>query len=407
MSIEDRFLRYVSYDTQSDPMSQSSPSSAKQLLLADQLKKELEEIGLSDVRRNEFGIVYGTLPATSEDHEEYPAIGLIAHMDTAQEISGKDVHPRIIRHWNGRQIRLNDEYTMDPHEFPELERAMGKDIVVTDGTTLLGADDKAGIAIIMQTLEDMAKDSHPHGKVMVAFTPDEEIGRGTENFDLNHFNVDYAYTIDGGVIDEVAYETFNAAEAVVHIQGKSIHPGSAKNLMINAAQVACQFAMMMPLDQTPATTEGKEGYIHLVKMDGNCNHATLDYIIRDFDGWSFQRRKELLKDAVRMINTRYGEICTIDMQDQYQNMFTYIKEDLRSVDHAYAALHAEGIEAKSSPVRGGTDGAMLSARGLMTPNLGTGGGNCHGRFEFAALDDMEKMVSVLRRILGGESGLRN
>lgn len=397
MSIEDKFLRYVGYDTQSDLESPAFPSTEKQLVLADQLKKELEEMGLKDVVRNEYGIVYATLPQKGEG--ALPSTGLIAHMDTAQELSGKNVHPRIIRHWNGRRIQLNDEFYMDSHEFPELERAIGKDIVVTDGTTLLGADDKAGIAIIMETLEEIMKNGRDHGKIMVAFTPDEEIGRGTENFDLAYFDVDYAYTIDGGDIAEVAYETFNAASAQVSIQGKSIHPGSAKHLMINAVQVGCQFAMMMPMDQTPATTEGKEGYIHLVNMEGDCDHAVMHYIIRDFDHWEFMRRKELMKDAVKMLNTQYGQIVSLDIQDQYENMYTYIKDDMRAVDRAYAALQKVGIEAKSTPVRGGTDGATLSAKGLMTPNLGTGGGNCHGRYEFAALDDMHTMVHVLRTIL--------
>lgn len=399
MSIEDKFLRYVSCDTQSNPNSSTSPSTAKQLVLADILKSELEAMGLEDVRRTEEGIVYATLPATgSADGKKYSSIGLIAHMDTAQEITGKDVKPRIIRHWNGRKIQLNDEYSMSPNDFPQLNRVIGDDIVVTDGTTLLGADDKAGVAIIMQTVEEL-KNEHPeHGKIMVAFTPDEEIGRGTENFDLEYFDVDFAYTIDGGDIEEVDYETFNAAQATVTIHGKSIHPGASKHLMINAAQIAAQFAMLMPQDQTPATTEGREGFIHLLGLEGKCEYARLVYIIRDFDSWEFTRRKELMKDAVKLINTQYGNVASIEIEDQYENMFNYIQKDLQAVDRAYAGLHKLGIHGKSNPVRGGTDGSMLSAKGLITPNLGTGGGNCHGRFEFASLDEMKTMVRILKEI---------
>lgn len=287
---------------------------------------------------------------------------------------------------------------MSPQTMPELENVIGDDIIVTDGTTLLGNDDKGGIAIIMQFAEELLKNPTEHGEIRIAFTPDEEIGRGVENFDLDKFPCDYAYTVDGEPIENIDYETFNAAQAAVNFKGRSIHPGSAKNQMLNAAQIACQYAMLLPAEQTPSHTEGREGFFHLLNMEGECEQARLTYLIRDHDLEKFNERKAFLQSAADLINAQYGPVCTVDVRDQYLNMVEYMNGDFRSVDRARAALEACGITPVSVPVRGGTDGAMLTVRGLITPNLGTGGGNCHGRFEFASITKMDRMVDVLHHI---------
>lgn len=397
MSASEKFLKYVSFDTQSDEASPSTPSTPKQMVLLKELARELEQMGMQNVECNEYGVVYATLPANTD--EPMDAIGFIAHVDTAEEITGKDVKPWIIEKYDGKTIVLNDQYSMDPKAFPDLKKVIGDDLIVTDGTTLLGADDKAGIAIIMQALEEIIASGKLHGKIMAAFTCDEEIGRGADHFDLNKFDVDYAYTIDGEAIDTVDYETFNAAKAVVEIKGKAIHPGNAKDKMINAAAVAVEFASLMPAWMVPEHTEGREGYIHLLEIEGLCEHARLRYIIRDHDMNLFEKKKEIMKDAANTINLRYPGVCTLEITDQYKNMKEYMHGDYRSVKRAFEALEKEGIHADSQPVRGGTDGAVITEMGLNTPNLGTGGGNCHGRFEFVSIDKMNTMVRVLCRLV--------
>lgn len=396
MKAADRFLKYVTYNTQSDPESKSAPSTAKQLILAEELKKELENLGMENVILTEHGVVYATLPATDESK---PAVGFISHMDTAGELSGKDVHPRIIQDWDGETIVLNDEYSMAPEDFPELRSVIGDSIIVTDGTTLLGNDDKAGIAIIIQALDELIHSELPHGKVMVSFTPDEEIGRGVENFDLDEFKVDFAYTVDGGLVNEIDYETFNAAQAELVIHGKSIHPGSAKNQMVNAAEIGCRFAAAMPEWMTPEHTSGREGFIHLISIEGECEKARLIFIIRDHDKKLFEEKKELIRKTVDAFGVLYPGRIELKISDQYENMKNYADADLATVHKAERAIDAEGLKPQSAPVRGGTDGAVLSARGLFCPNLGTGGGNCHGRYEFASIDKMDQMVRILKNIV--------
>lgn len=395
MKAHDRFLKYVTYDTQSDAESTSAPSTPKQLILADELKKELEEIGLQNVIRTPQGIVYATLPATDES---MPSIGFISHMDTASELSGKNVKPRVIENWDGSTIVLNDEYSMNPEDFPQLKTVIGDSIIVTDGTTLLGNDDKAGIAIIMQTLDELKNSNQPHGKIMAAFTPDEEVGRGVENFDLSEFPVDFAYTVDGAEVNGVDYETFNAAQAEVIIHGKSIHPGSAKDQMINAAEIACRFAAAMPEYMTAEHTEGREGFIHLISVSGECEKSRLIFIIRDHNRTLFEKKKEWMRKVCSAYEVLYPGRIELNIHDQYENMRNYADEDLSTVKKAYRAVEKEGLIPVSLPVRGGTDGAVLSARGLFCPNLGTGGGNCHGRFEFASCDKMDQMVRILKNI---------
>lgn len=397
MRAASKFLKYVTFDTQSDPDSSSSPSTAKQLVLARELEQELKAIGVEDVQLDEYGIVYGHLSARGK--EDAPAIGLVAHMDTAGEMSGKDVHPRIVKNYQGEPIELSEAYTMKLEDFPALEAVVGDDLIVTDGSTLLGADDKAGIAIIMQATEELIDSGKDHGEIFIAFTPDEEIGRGVENFDLSRFGADFAYTIDGGDVREINYETFNAAHATVRFEGRSIHPGTAKNKMINAAAAAVEFAALLPAWQRPEFTESREGFFHLVSMSGECIQAVLEYIIRDHDSEAFAHKKEVLEQSARLINTRYPGCCQVEIHDEYSNMKDYMNGDFRSVDLALKALKKEGIEAVPTPVRGGTDGAMLTRKGLVTPNLGSGGGNYHGRYEFASIQKMNKMVDVVRHIL--------
>lgn len=396
MNAEDRFLKYVRFDTQSDPESSSAPSSAKQLRLAEELRKELEELGLEDVILSSGGVVYGTLPANTD--KKIPSLGLIAHMDTAGELTGANVSPRVIPEWDGSEIVLNEEYSMNPEDFPELRSVIGDSIIVTDGTTLLGNDDKAGIAIIMQAVAELAASDEPHGEVRVSFTPDEEIGRGVENFDLSLFPVDYAYTVDGGAVDEVDYETFNAAQAVITVEGKSIHPGSAKDQMVNAVRTAALIYAQLPQDMVPEHTSGREGFIHLISLEGTVESARMILIIRDHDAERFEQKKKLVASVADTWNILLPGRIRVEIQDQYRNMKDYADEDLKAVKKAARALKEEGFEANSHPVRGGTDGAVLSARGLFTPNLGTGGGNCHGRYEFASIDKMRDMVRILKRM---------
>lgn len=397
MSAADRFLKYITYDTQSDENSQTVPSTLRQLKLAEALKEELKEMGIENADVDENGIVYAEIAANTDAPRD--AIGLIAHMDTASELSGKDVRARIIENYDGGRIDLNDEYSMDPERFPELKEVIGDSIIVTDGTTLLGNDDKAGIAIIMETIDRILKENPAHGRILIAFTPDEEIGMGVAHFDLERFNPDYAYTVDGETADSVDYETFNAAMAFVRFTGRAIHPGSAKNQMINAAALACRYAELLPESMRPEHTEGREGFLHLLSMEGECEQARLQYLIRDHDKAQFEAKKKLMLAAADWMNAQHPDCCHVEIKDQYENMKDYMHGDFRSVKRAEKALRACGIEPVSHAVRGGTDGAMLTQRGLNTPNLGTGGGNCHGRYEFASIDKMNQMVDVLCHIL--------
>lgn len=394
MSLPQKFLNYVSFDTQSDPASQSVPSTLKQLDLAQELEKECARLGVEELESRD-GIIYFRLPGTAPQRDP---IGFLAHMDTALEISGKDVHPRIIENYDGGTIRLNEEFQMSPEQFPSLNKVIGDDLIVTDGTTLLGADDKAGVAIIMETIERLKQSDLLYPDIYFAFTSDEEIGRGVDHFDSSQFPVAYAYTVDGADIQDVDYEMFNAASAVVKFQGVSIHPGDAKDKMINASQIAMEFHARLDPQAVPEKTSGREGFIHLVNMEGNVDHARLEYIIRDHDAAKFEAKKEEMLQAAKAINEKHPDCVHIELHDQYKNMLQYLLKDMRSVDRACAAMQKLGMEPVSTPIRGGTDGGMLSERGILTPNLGTGSFNHHGRYEFASIQKMEKMVELLTKI---------
>jgi tripeptide aminopeptidase len=397
MKIENRFLKYISFDTQSDPYSTTSPSTSKQRDFAEFLVEEMKILGLTDVRLDEYGIVYGTIP--SNNHHQGDVIGLIAHMDTSPDASGQNIHPQIIRNYDGQCITLNKEKEiyLDPQEFPELNQVIGDDIITTDGTTLLGADDKAGITIIMSLAEYFYK--HPeflHNDIKIAFTPDEEVGRGTEHFDIDYFQADYAYTIDGGAINELSYENFNAYQVIVHINGKSIHPGTAKNKMINASNVAMEFNRLLPAQRKPEYTENREGFHHLTHMEGTCEKAKLEYIVRDHD---FSELKTQVNDFKRIqayLNSFYGkELIQVDVQEQYLNMKDIIEAQPYIIEQVKEAMLKVGIHPMITPIRGGTDGAKLSYLGLPCPNLGTGGFNYHGPYEFVSIPMMKKGVELL------------
>ena len=395
MNIVDKFTRYVKFDTQSDEISSLTPSTLKQLELGRQLVKECEEIGFDDVKMNKYGIVYATVNATAPG---YDSIGFVAHMDTATEISGKDVNPRIIHKYDGSTIELNDRYSMSPKAFPHLNKVIGDDLIVTDGNTLLGADDKAGIAIIMQAMDELIHSDTKHGKIRVAFTCDEEVGRGTDHFNVKEFGVDYAYTVDGGAIDQVSYENFNAARAKVVINGTSIHPGDAKGKMVNASTLASEFVLSMPKEETPECTEGYEGFYHLIDMKSSVDKAKLVYIIRDHSKEKFIQRKQFMIENVQKFNDVYGSRFNVVIMDEYPNMANYI-HDMTVVEKELKAIENVGITPGSKPVRGGTDGARLTELGLICPNLGTGSYNHHGRYEFASVQKMEKMVEIVKNIV--------
>lgn len=401
MNIQDRFLKYVSFDTQSDSRSSSTPSSMKQLELAKYLAKEMETVGIENITLNESGIVYGMIPSNN-DHIG-PVIGFIAHMDTSPDASGANIQPQIIHDYQGNTIVLNQDksLTLDPHDFPELLNVIHHDLITTNGTTLLGADDKAGIAIIMQMAEYLH--THPefeHNDIKIAFTPDEEVGRGTENFDVDFFHADYAYTIDGGSIDEVEYENFNAFSAVVEITGKSIHPGSAKNAMINSIRISQEFDAMLPVHARPESTEGYEGFNHLHDIHGSCEKTTMEYIIRNHDLDMAKKQCQDFLNIADFLNQKYGyPMVKVDIQQSYLNMKEHILDHMYIVDNAMKALQACGVEPRSVPIRGGTDGANLTYMGLPCPNLGTGGFNYHGPFEYVSLTMMNKQVEVLLKII--------
>lgn len=402
----DRFLTYVKIDTQSDEDSGQHPSTEKQFVLAEKLYEELKAMGASDVRLDRtYCYVYAKIPSNmaGEGCDKVPAIGFIAHMDTSPEVTDTDVKPRVIRDYDGKDILLNEEKNiiLSPQEYPYLNTCTGRTLIVTDGTTLLGADDKAGVAEIMSAAEYLL--AHPeikHGDICIGFTPDEEIGSGVDFFDIKGFGADYAYTVDGGGEGEIEFENFNAASALVEITGKSIHPGSAKGIMKNACLIASEFAGLLPAEQTPAHTEGYEGFYHLCAMEGSIEHAKLEYIIRDHDMNLFEEKKAFMEKAAAFINSRYGEgTVKLTLKDSYYNMKEKILPVYHLIETAVAAMEEEGVEPKIVPIRGGTDGARLSYEGLPCPNLYTGGQNYHGRFEYACLETMESMVRVIINII--------
>lgn len=399
MSVKDRFLDYVRYDTQSDETTGTMPSTAKQKILAQRLVDDMQAIGIADAHMDEHGYVYGTIPANCEKKN---TIGFIAHMDTSPDFSGENVKPRIIENYNGKDIVLNEDLGIvtTVKDFPALERRVGKTLIVTDGTTLLGADDKAGVAEILQAAEDILKNDLPHGTVKIAFTPDEEIGAGPNEFDVEGFGCDFAYTVDGGELGGMEYENFNGASAKVVVKGRSVHPGSAKDKMINASRVAMEFAALLPVREVPENTEGYEGFAHLLGMQGEIEHAELHYIIRDHNKAPFEARKEKFRLAAEFINRKYGrDLVTVEIKDTYYNMKEMILPHPEILETAKAAMRQNGVEPVISPIRGGTDGARLSFMGLPCPNLCTGGENAHGKHEFAVLEDMEAIVEIIKTII--------
>ena len=392
-TVSQRFLRYVSFDTQSDPESPTCPSTEKQKVLGAELVAEMKAMGISDAFMDEHGYVYGTVPGD----ESLPVIGLIAHMDTAPGCSGADIKPRIVD-YKGGDIVLNEELglAMTETDFPSLKNHYGKHLIVTDGTTLLGADDKAGVAEIMTAMERIITSGVGHATVKIGFTPDEEIGRGADKFDVKGFGADYAYTSDGGAIGGIEYENFNAASVNAVFHGRNIHPGSAKDKMVNAQLLALEFASMMPAAQRPEHTEGYEGFIHLHNMEGDVEQAKMHFIIRDHDMEKYQAKKALMESAAAYIKAKYGEnAMELTISDSYFNMKQCIEPCMYVVERAMQAMAAVGMKPESLPIRGGTDGARLSYEGLPCPNLCTGGENFHGRFEMIPIEDMEKCVDML------------
>lgn len=401
MEIKERFLNYVSFDTQSDSYSHTVPSTSKQLKLGNYLVEELKSLGIENAKIDEFGVVYGTIP--SNNNHQGDVIGFIAHMDTSPDASGKDIHPQIIKDYQGQKITLNEDKKLylDPEQYPQLLHLIHHDLITTDGTTLLGADDKAGIAIIMQMVEYLH--THPefkHNDIQIAFTPDEEIGCGSNHFDVKYFNADYAYTIDGGDIHIVEYENFNAFSAKVNIHGRSIHPGSAKNKMINSTRVAYEFDSLLPVHMRPESTEGYEGFNHLHAIQGTCEETTMDYIIRNHDLQQAKKQCQEFIDIAEFLNKKYGyQIIEVTITESYLNMKEALKNHMFIVEQALAAIKENGLDAYCSPIRGGTDGARLTFMGLPCPNLGTGGFNYHGPYEYCSLTMMEKQVEILLHIL--------
>jgi len=399
--VVERFLRYVKYDTQSDDKSNDIPSTKKQLDFAQELGNELREIGLEGVSVDENGYVMATLPGNT--NKKVPVIGFIAHLDTSPDMPGKDVNPKIIENYQGENIILNEEkeIILSPEEFPELKDYIGKDLITTDGTTLLGADNKAGIAEIITAVEYLINNpGHSHGDIKIGFTPDEEIGRGADHFDIAKFGADFAYTIDGGPLGELEYENFNAAAARITINGVSVHPGTAKNKMKNSLLLASKLINSLPEKETPAHTEGYEGFYHLVNLEGNVERTKLYYIIRDFDKVNFIKRKTIMEEIVQKMNDLYGKgTVELKLKDQYYNMKEIIEEHQQVIELAYQAMEETGIRPRVVPIRGGTDGARLSYMGLPTPNLFTGGHNFHGKFEFIPTFAMEKAVEVILKII--------
>ena len=399
MDITERFLNYTQFDTQSSEESESVPSTPKQLIFAEYLKKELEHEGLHDVEMDEKGYIYATLPSNIK--EKVPTIGFISHYDTSPDCSGANIKTRIVNHYDGNDIVLSEGIVSSPKKFPELLLHVGEDLIVTDGHTLLGADDKAGIAEIVQAMCYLR--DHPevkHGKIRVAFNPDEEIGMGAHHFDVEKFGCEWAYTMDGGDVGELEFENFNAASTKITIKGVSVHPGYAKGKMVNANRLAAEFAAMLPADETPETTEGYQGFYHLIGMQTNTELAKLSYIIRDHDREKFEDRKRLVKQCADRMNEKYGEgTVSAEVSDQYYNMKEKIEPDaMHVIDLVLHAMQQVGVAPKVKPIRGGTDGAQLSFKGLPCPNIFAGGINFHGPYEFVPIQSMEKAMQVVVKI---------
>lgn len=400
MTVVDRFLQYVKFDTQSDELTNLTPSTPGQMIFAQHLEQELRAMGLEDISLDENGYLMATLPANT-DRKDVPTVGFIAHLDTSPDMSGRHVNPRIVEKYDGGVITLNAEsgIKLDPEEFPELRNYVGQDLIVTDGNTLLGADDKAGIAEIISAVAYLqAHPEIPHGKIRIAFNPDEEIGQGAHKFDVEKFAADWAYTMDGGEIGELEYENFNAAVAHVTFTGRNVHPGYAKHKMINSLRIATQFAIMLPRWETPEHTEGYEGFYHLVSIEGTVEKTTLTYIIRDHDRDRFERRKKEFEHLTRKINNEFPGVAHLEIKDQYYNMREKIEPVSHIIDIALQAMKDAGVTPHVVPIRGGTDGAQLSFKGLPCPNIFAGGLNFHGRYEFVPIPSMEKAVDVIVEI---------
>ncbi len=400
-NVVERFIKYVQYDTRSDEESNTVPTTKGQLVLAEVIADELKEIGLTDVILDEKGYIYATLPANIKS--EAPTFGFIAHLDTSPDMSGTKVNPQIVENYNGEDIILNKEKNiiLSPKDFPELKDYIGVTLITTDGTTLLGADDKAGVAEIITAMEYLIQHPElPHGTIKIGFTPDEEVGRGADYFDVKGFGAEFAYTVDGGPIGELEYENFNAAAAKIVINGRNVHPGTAKNKMVNSILIANQYISLLPENETPAHTDGYEGFYHLNNMSGDVEQTTLHYIIRDFDKILFEQRKEKMQRIAETLNEKYGEnTITIAMEDQYFNMKEKIEPVKYTVDTVAQAMEEVGVKPIIKPIRGGTDGARLSYMGLPTPNIFTGGHNYHGKYEYIPTFAMEKAVEVILKIV--------
>ena len=400
MTVIERFLKYVTFDTQSDESTGVTPSTPKQMVFAQYLKTELEELGLKDISLDENGYLFATLPS-NVDHE-VPVVGFIAHMDTSPDMSGENVKPRIVEKYDGKDIPLcaEENIILSPANFPELLDHVGEDLIVTDGHTLLGADDKAGIAEILTAMEYLIQ--HPeikHGDIRIGFNPDEEIGLGAHKFDVEKFGAKWAYTMDGGEVGELEFENFNAAAAKIRVKGRNVHPGYAKNKMINSLLVANEYASLLPADETPGTTEGYEGFYHLIGMEGEVENTVLSYIVRDHDREKFEARKQALLDYAAQLNEKYGEgTVTVELKDQYYNMRQQVEPLMHIIDIAFAAMQEAGVTPKVKAIRGGTDGAQLSFKGLPCPNIFAGGLNFHGRYEFVPVQSIEKAMNVVVKI---------
>lgn len=400
MRAYERLLNYVRIWTTSDEDSETVPSSDRQLDLAKILVEEMKAMGVMDARVDEKGYVYGSLKAT-EGMEDKPAIGFIAHMDTAPDFNGRDVKPQLIENYDGGDVCLGDSgRTLSVSDFPHLKELKGRTLITTDGTSLLGADDKAGIADIMTAIDEIIKENRPHGRLCIGFTPDEEVGKGADFFDVKGFGADFAYTVDGSKEGEIEYENFNASEAVFKVHGVNVHPGEAKNIMVNASLIAMEINKMLPDNETPRHTEGYEGFYHLTDMTGNVEHAELKYIVRDHDGKLFSDREERLRSIERLMNQKHGEgTVELEIRESYRNMKEKIEACMHLIENAKTAIKKEGIEPKVSPIRGGTDGARLSFMGLPCPNLGTGGYAFHGPFEHITVEGMDKAVNIIKNIV--------
>ena len=394
-----RFIKYVKIDTQSSEDESKTPSSEKQWDLANVLVEELKEMGLNDVNLDKNCIITASLPANTD--KDIPVVGFIAHMDTALDLTGTNVKPQVIENYDGKDIKLNDQYTLSPTQFPSLLNSIGHTLVTTSGDTLLGSDDKAGIVVIMGLLDYLlANKDVKHGTIKIAFTPDEEVGRGTENFDIKAFGADFAYTIDGSSVNEIEYECFNAASADVYFNGISIHPGSAKDIMINALHLAMEFHSLLPKHLDPALTEGYEGFNHLLEINGGVSNASSHYIIRNHDYSLLEEQKNDFLNAAAVMTQKYKYNCVnVMIKDSYRNMKDYLVDKMYVVDYAKQAISNLGYEPVSNPIRGGTDGAALTLNGLPCPNLGTGGYNCHGRYEYLDLNELKDCIKIALEII--------